>query len=140
MKTSSLFVLLGLHVHALATAAPVPPVIEKDGYVRDVAGRTLYVFGHDNAGQSNCNGDCNRSWPAYLAAQDTPPHPLLTVIKRNDGAAQWAYRGQPLYYFAGDRSAGDMNGDGLAGQWHAARTAPAAAAPVKPAPAPSYSY
>lgn len=140
MKTSSLLALLGLHVHALATAAPVSPVIERDGYVRDGGGRSLYVFGQDSVGQSNCNGDCNRSWPAYLAARDVPAHPLMTVIKRTDGAMQWAYRGQPLYYFAGDRSANDMNGDGLGGQWHAARTEPVAAAPVKPAPAPSYGY
>jgi predicted lipoprotein with Yx(FWY)xxD motif len=140
MKTSSLLALLGLHVHALAIAAPVPPVIEKDGYVRDVTGRALYVFGQDTAGQSNCTGDCNRSWPAFLASREAPNHPLLSVIKRDDGAIQWAYRGQPLYYFAGDRAATDMNGDGMGGVWHAARSALATTAPARQAPAPSSSY
>jgi predicted lipoprotein with Yx(FWY)xxD motif len=137
MKTSSLLALLGLHVHALATAAPVSPVIEKDGYVRDVAGRALYIFSQDSTGQSNCNGDCNKSWPAYLASREAPAHPLLSVVKRKDGAIQWAYRGQPLYYFAGDRSVNDINGDGMGGEWHVARTA---AAPAKPATSASYSY
>ncbi len=140
MKTTSLLALLGLHVHALATATPVSHVIERDGYVRDVAGRALYVFGQDTAFQSNCNGDCNQSWPAFLASGEVPSHPQLTVIKRSDGALQWAYRGRPLYYFAGDRDASDMNGDGAGGVWHAARSAPTAAAPAKPLPAPSKQY
>jgi predicted lipoprotein with Yx(FWY)xxD motif len=140
MKTSSLLALLGLHVHALATATPISHVMERDGYVRDNAGRALYVFAQDTAFQSNCSGDCNRSWPAFLASSDVPSHPLLTVIKRNDGAAQWAYRGQPLYYFAGDRNASDMNGDGVGGQWHAARSAPAASAQPKSLPVPGYQY
>ncbi|HGG05709.1 MAG TPA: hypothetical protein ENK28_09650 [Aliiroseovarius sp.] len=32
-----------------------------------------------------------------------------------------AYRGQPLYLYAGDSKPGDINGDGVAGVWHLAK-------------------
>jgi hypothetical protein len=36
---------------------------------------------------------------------------------------QWGWNGKPLYYFAGDRGPGDVEGDGLGGVWHAVRAA-----------------
>lgn len=140
MKTTSLLALLGLHLHALASAAPMSPIQQRDSFLRDASGRSLYVFDKDPAGRSTCSGDCNRSWPVFVAAQAAPANPLLSVIKRDDGAMQWAYRGHPLYYFAGDREDNDMNGEGMGGVWHAARAALPPAAPATPAPAPSYGY
>ena len=44
-----------------------------------------------------------------------------SVIMRDDGARQWAYKGQPLYYFARDTKAGDKQGEGVGGVWSVAR-------------------
>ena len=41
-----------------------------------------------------------------------------TIIARDDGSKQWAYKGKPLYTFAKDQKAGDMTGDGFNGVWH----------------------
>ena len=44
-----------------------------------------------------------------------------TVVTRDDGAKQWAYKAKPLYTFAKDTKAGDVSGDGfLNGAWHVA--------------------
>ncbi|MCY1368458.1 Secreted repeat [compost metagenome] len=45
-----------------------------------------------------------------------------TIIVREDGKKQWAYKGWPLYYWAKDTKAGDKTGDGVAnGAWKVAR-------------------
>lgn len=135
MKTIRLLSLLLLSVHALASAAPVTPILETQGMLRDAAGRSLYVYARDQAGTSNCTADCNKSWPAYIAATGAKPGAELSLVTRANGDLQWAYHGQALYFFAGDRQAGDANGEGVGGVWHAARTTPAA-----PSPASSYGY
>ena len=44
------------------------------------------------------------------------------MIKRDDGAMQWAYKGKPLYTWAKDTKPGDITGDGfLNGVWHIAQ-------------------
>ena len=45
-----------------------------------------------------------------------------TIITRDDGLKQWAYKGKPVYAFAKDTKAGDKTGDGfLNGAWHIAK-------------------
>ena len=36
-------------------------------------------------------------------------------------ASQWAFKGKPVYLFAGDVKAGDVNGDKQGGVWHVLR-------------------
>lgn len=141
MKTIRLLSVLLLSFHTLVYAAPASPITEKDGVARDAAGRTLYVFSKDKPGISNCTGDCNKSWPAFIAKPGAKATEDLSLIAREGGEMQWAYRGQALYFFAGDRNPGDMIGEGMAGVWHAARmTANVTAAAPSKAAATDYSY
>jgi len=49
-------------------------------------------------------------------------------VSRKDGSKQWALNGMPLYYFAADKAAGDVKGDGVGGVWDLARPGKASAA------------
>jgi predicted lipoprotein with Yx(FWY)xxD motif len=89
-------------------------------------GMTLYIFKADtkDSGKSTCNGDCATNWPPYVLEadetleQDSAAGGTVTMITRDDGTKQVAYNGWPLYYFAGDKAAGDASGQGLAeGKW-----------------------
>jgi len=40
---------------------------------------------------------------------------VLGTITRADGTTQVTISGQPLYYYASDKAAGDANGQGLGG-------------------------
>lgn len=101
----------------------------------DTEGHTLYTL--TNAGQPvACTGMCTQIWPPLLmlSGATTPTGTNvtgLTVVAMN-GGEQVAYKGAPLYRFAGDAKAGDTNGQGIisfGGTWHAATTSSAAPAP-----------
>ena len=61
-------------------------------------GMTLYTFDKDTAGsgKSVCNGTCANVWPALSAPADAKPSGDWTVVTRDDGSKQWAYKGRPL--------------------------------------------
>ena len=42
----------------------------------------------------------------------------FTTIARDDGTKQVAFFGHPLYFFAGDKAAGDTTGQGVGGKWY----------------------
>jgi predicted lipoprotein with Yx(FWY)xxD motif len=44
-----------------------------------------------------------------------------SVVTRDDGSKQWAYRGKPLYFWSKDAKPGDTTGDGVKGVWRVAR-------------------
>ena len=113
MKFISLIAAGLLGACAVATAAAAD-----DHLLADEAGMTLYTFDNDGQNVSNCSGGCARSWPPYLAEDGAAAHDGLSVFQRADGRAQWAYEGQPLYYWQGDSRPGQANGDGVGGVWH----------------------
>jgi predicted lipoprotein with Yx(FWY)xxD motif len=83
-------------------------------YLADANGKTLYTYGADTSGVSNCTGACLTDWPVYVAAATSTSLPTnVTVIHRSDGGSQYAYKGMPLYYFTGDTSAGMVTGDNV---------------------------
>ena len=77
-------------------------------------GRTVYLFTADKSNRSNCYGQCATFWPPLIAGHPTVgaglKHSLLGTTKRKDGKLQVTYGGHPLYYFAQDKKAGDING------------------------------
>ena len=85
-------------------------------------GMTLYVFDKDSGGKSACNGPCAGNWPPLMAAADAMQMGDYSVITRDDGSKQWAYKGHPLYTWKDDKKPGDITGDGFAnGVWHIAQ-------------------
>jgi predicted lipoprotein with Yx(FWY)xxD motif len=45
-----------------------------------------------------------------------------SLIVREDGKQQWAYKGRPLYLWANDKKPGDRSVDGFrGGVWHLAK-------------------
>jgi predicted lipoprotein with Yx(FWY)xxD motif len=109
---------------ALAHAAPPTKVAttSKGPTLVDSKGMTLYTFDKDTGGKSACNGPCATNWPALKADSDAQPSDGYTIIKRDDGSLQWAYKGKPLYTWTKDTKPGDTTGDGfLNGAWHVAQ-------------------
>lgn len=107
---------------AQAQAQPAP-VRVTDGVFTNAAGMTLYTFDRDAAGsgKSVCNGPCAANWPPLMAAADAKGDADWSVITRDDGGRQWAYKGKPLYLWVKDGKPGDRTGDGFNGVWKLAR-------------------
>jgi predicted lipoprotein with Yx(FWY)xxD motif len=123
LKTLSLAA-IGLAVTAVAALAADPAMVgdtAKGKALTDPNGMTLYTFDKDSGGKSACNGACAGNWPPLAAAADAKAAGDYSVVKRDDGSAQWAYKGKPLYTFVNDAKAGDASGEGLGGNtWHIA--------------------
>ncbi|NUT83392.1 MULTISPECIES: COG4315 family predicted lipoprotein [Pseudomonas] len=116
----ALLMAAALTLPGLAMAAD--PAMEKDGMFTDSKGMTLYTFAKDSAGKSMCNDKCAANWPPLMAEAGDKSMGDWTVIKRDDGSMQWAYKGKPLYTFVKDTKAGDKTGDGVMdGAWKVAK-------------------
>ena len=88
----------------------------------DSKGMTLYTFDRDTApGKSACNGPCAQNWPPLAAKPAAMPMGDWTVVTRDDGSKQWAYKGKPLYTWGKDSKPGDTTGDGFNSVWHIAK-------------------
>lgn len=88
----------------------------------DAKNMTLYTFDKDAAGKSACNGPCATNWPPLAAPANASAMGAYSVVTRDDGSKQWAYKDKPLYTWAKDTKPGDITGDGfLNGAWHVAQ-------------------
>ncbi len=107
---------------ALAQTAPATTADTSKGKALvDGKGMTLYTFDKDTtAGKSACNGQCATIGRRCAAAADAKPSGDWTIVTRDDGAKQWAYKGKPLYAFHKDTKPGDVTGDGVNNVWHIA--------------------
>jgi predicted lipoprotein with Yx(FWY)xxD motif len=114
---------LALTSAAFAQMAPAKTGDSSKGKVlTNSTGMTLYTFDKDAAGKSACNGPCASNWPPLMASADAKPASSYTIVARDDGAKQWAYKGKPLYTWKNDKKPGDITGDGFAnGAWHVAQ-------------------
>ena len=108
---------------AACAATPTAPAKPADGVLVGANGMTLYTFDKDTAGsgKSVCNGPCATNWPPLAAAAGASASGDWTVITRDDGSRQWAYKGRPLYFWAKDQKPGDRTGDGFNKVWQLAR-------------------
>jgi len=97
------------------------PAKAMDGVLTNAAGMTLYTFDKDADGKSACNGPCAANWPPLMAAGDAKASGDWTVVTRDDGGKQWAYKGKPVYLWAKDQKPGDKTGDGFNNVWHIAK-------------------
>lgn len=79
-------------------------------------------FTKDTPGVSNCIGQCLEIWPPFFAENIKAPDGFhkrdFETIIREDGTKQTTYKGYPLYYFAKDQQAGDINGQGVNNIWY----------------------
>ena len=82
---------------------------EQLGAYKDMAG----------SGKSVCNGACATNWPP-LTATAAPGGEGYSLVTRDDGAKQVAYKGKPLYYWSKDMKPGDKTGDGVNNLWRTA--------------------
>ncbi|CAM5578495.1 SCO0930 family lipoprotein [Streptomyces aurantiogriseus] len=104
--------------------------VRKDPKLGDIVvdknGMTVYRFLKDKAWPkpvSNCNDACLEKWPAVapVATNDTEgvQKKGLMSFTRGDGVKQMTVNCSPIYTFSGDKAPGDINGQGVGGQWYA---------------------
>jgi len=118
MKLHNVFFAIGL-LAAATVQAQSGPVKVVNGVLVGANGMTLYTFDKDAGDKSACNGACATNWPPLMAEGSLAGD--YTTIKRDDGKAQIAYKGKPLYFWAKDTKAGDMTGDNVNNVWHVAK-------------------
>ena len=82
-------------------------------------GLTLYVFDSDlGTSGSTCNDECATTWPPVVVDDaEVDNIPGLSLITRDDGSSQAAFKGRPLYFYANDTSAGEANGQAVNDAW-----------------------
>ncbi len=94
-------------------------------------GRTLYLFAKDRSGKSACTSRCAQYWPPLLSQGKPTAGPgvkasLVGQAKRADGSMQVTYNKHPLYTFALDKQAGQVNGEAssnFGAKWYAVSAA-----------------
>ena len=100
--------------------AMAPYTKVSDGMLVGSNNMTLYTFTKDTAGsgKSMCNGPCAANWPPLFVDGNPAVSGDYSVITRDDGKKQLAYKGMPLYFWVKDTKPGDKTGDGfLNGAW-----------------------
>ncbi len=115
---ASLLAACASHDHRTSSPAHL-----SDGVLVGNSGMTLYTFDKDNygGGTSACNGQCAINWPPLLVADGEAAAGDYSIIKREDGRKQWAFKGRPLYFWSKDQKPGDRSGDGFNKLWRVAR-------------------
>ena len=82
-------------------------------------GFTLYAFDSDlGSAGSTCNDSCATNWPPVLVTDGEVANISgLSLVTRDDGSSQAAYKGRPLYFYSGDTEASDTSGQSVSGWW-----------------------
>ncbi|MFF4802750.1 hypothetical protein ACFY1U_30790 [Streptomyces sp. NPDC001351] len=109
---------------ASTTTVRVEAVKGGGGVVTDGTGATLYRYDKDrpNPSRWTCAGACVKTWIPVIvsgAVQTVGVDKSLLGTVHRDGRKQLTLGGWPLYRYAGDTGAGQLNGQGKGGQWYA---------------------
>lgn len=102
---------------------PAAPARMADGMLTGGNGMTLYTYDKDAAGsgKSTCNGPCATNWPPLYVMDGESAGSDYSVVTRDDGKKQWAFKGKPLYFWVKDQKPGDKTGDGFNSVWRVAK-------------------
>jgi predicted lipoprotein with Yx(FWY)xxD motif len=84
----------------------------------DGNGMTIYLFEKDKGTTSMCDSSCAKFWPPVTTSGAPKVGSGVTAArlgttKRADGTTEVTYNGHPLYLYTGDKSPGDVTGQGL---------------------------
>ena len=120
-----------------AVVEPAPPVPSWVTYEASDAGEllankdgfTIYAFTEaaNKARRSNlgapatCDAECIKTfWQPVLATASDKPIGNWWIVKTDDGALQWAYKGETIYTHSRDKKRGDIMGTRFTGSkaWH----------------------
>jgi predicted lipoprotein with Yx(FWY)xxD motif len=103
-----------------ATTSPQVSVakISGVGNVLVFGHRALYVHTGDTTRHSTCTGVCAVAWPPLLVSSRSAHHlgrvHGLGTFRRANGRIQVTIKGQPLYFFAADKTLTSAKGQGFA--------------------------
>jgi len=105
---------------AASAGAAGTPAAPMNGVLATSAGATVYTFDKDTvgSGKSACNGPCAQLWPPVAAEASDSAAGDWSIVTRDDGSKQWAYKGAPIYTFSKDAKPGDTTGDKFKDVWH----------------------
>jgi predicted lipoprotein with Yx(FWY)xxD motif len=77
----------------------------------DPRGMTLYTYAQDPPHTSRCVAACTATWQPLIAPAHANTYGDWSVIRRPDGARQWAYKSKPLYTYVKDLDPGSVGGN-----------------------------
>ena len=74
---------------------------DRQNYLVDAEGNTLYLFTVDDQNVSNCTGNCIQNWPAFFEDNEIILPSIMNmtdlgIIDRPDDGQQYTYQGNPL--------------------------------------------
>ena len=129
MRRIALAAGLALAFAVPAAAAPTKSVVIKATYSKalkstilvDGRGHSLYLLTSDPKNQSTCaalDPSCPHSWPAVRPPAVVGAGAKASLLGKTTNGKQVTYAGHPLYYYAGDKKAGDLNGQGFVSIWY----------------------
>ena len=105
---------------SMTGVALAPFTKANDGVLAGNNNMTLYIFTKDVAGsgKSVCNGMCATNWPPLLVDGSPAVSGGYSIVTRDDGKKQLAFKGMPLFFYVKDVKPGDKVGDGRSeGAW-----------------------
>ena len=94
-------------------------------YLIGYTGMTVYTYKPDTGSTSTCYDACASNWPPYIVSSSDNIQQLQAGVTgtvgttvRTDGSLQLTYNGHPLYFYIGDKTGSDTNGQGLGNVWY----------------------